>query len=402
VDPSGIITTFAGTGVAGFSGDGGPAKSAQLFQPFQLALDKTGNLYVADWGNSRVRKITPAGTITTVAGGGATGLPMDGGPATAATIGGNLYGVAVDGAGNLYITSNARIRKVDAASGIISTIAGDGTAGFSGDGGWAGMAEVNGPQSIAVDASGNVYFADENNLRVRQLTPVQIMKEGVFNGATFQLGGVAPGEFVTIYAGPGVSLGPATTMTLQLDALGRVATQLGGTKVTFDGTPSPLIYVSPSQINAVVPYEVAGQTSTQLQVAFQGKATNTVTLPVVASSPGSFAITNPDNTINTPSNPVSQSGYLTLWGTGEGQTIPAGVTGQVNISVLPTPVLPVSVKVGGQTAKLLYAAAAYGNVSGVLQVDILIPPGVSGTVPLELKIGDATTPAGLTVTISAP
>jgi uncharacterized protein (TIGR03437 family) len=139
-----------------------------------------------------------------------------------------------------------------------------------------------------------------------------------------------------------------------------------------------------------------------LQVTFQGKATNTVTLPVVASSPGSFAITNPDNTINTPSNPVSPSGYLTLWGTGEGQTIPAGVTGQVNTSVLPTPVLPLSVKVGGQTAKLLYAAAAYGNVSGVLQVDILIPPGVSGTVPLELKIGDATTPAGLTVTISAP
>src|ERR1035438_3946223 len=171
LDPAGIITTYAGTitagaGVAGFSGDGGPAVLAKLFQPFQLALDTADDLYIADWGNSRVRKITPAGTITTVAGGG-NGALGDGGPATAATVGGNLCGVAVDATGNLYITSNARIRKVDAATGIISTIAGDGTDGFSGDGGLATLAEVNGPQSIAVDASGNVYFADENNLRVR-------------------------------------------------------------------------------------------------------------------------------------------------------------------------------------------------------------------------------------------
>jgi len=91
---------------------------------------------------------------------------------------------------------------VDAATGIISTIAGDGTDGFSGDGGLATLAEVNGPQSIAVDASGNVYFADENNLRVRRLTPAQIVKEGVANGATFQAGGVAPGEIVTSLQGP--------------------------------------------------------------------------------------------------------------------------------------------------------------------------------------------------------
>jgi len=187
-----------------------PPSRRNYFSPFNWRSTKPVIFTSPIGGNSRVRKITPAGTITTVAGGGATGLPGDGGPATAATIGGNLYGVAVDGAGNLYITSNARIRKVDAASGNIFTIAGDGTPGFSGDGGWAGMAEVNGPQSIAVDASGNVYFADENNLRVRQLTPVQIVKEGVFNGATFLAGGVAPGEIVTIYGGPGVSLGPAT------------------------------------------------------------------------------------------------------------------------------------------------------------------------------------------------
>jgi uncharacterized protein (TIGR03437 family) len=404
VDSAGIITTYAGTitadaGVAGFSGDGGPAVLAKLFQPFQLALDTADNLYIADWGNSRVRKITPAGTITTVAGGG-SGTLGDGGPATSATIGGNLYGVAVDAAGNLYITSNARIRKVDAVTGMISTIAGDGTAGFSGDGGLATLAEVNGPQSIAVDASGNVYFADENNLRVRQLTPVEIVKEGVANSATFQAGGVAPGEIVTIYAGPGVSLGPATPLSLQLDASGRVATQLGGTVVTFGGTPAPLTYVSAAQINAVVPYEVAGQTSTQLQVSFQGKPTNTVTLPVVASSPGSFAITNLDYSLNTPSNPAPSGGIVVLYGTGEGQTIPAGVDGGVNTSVYPQPVLPVSATVGGQPAKIIYAGAAPDFVAGVLQVDIQIPAGVSGTVPLELTVGTASTPSGLTVSIS--
>jgi uncharacterized protein (TIGR03437 family) len=400
VDPSGIITTIAGTRVAGFGGDGGPAKSAELFQPFQLALDHAGNLYVADWGNSRVRKITTDGTITTVAGGG-NGSLGDGGPATAATIGGNLYGVAVDLAGNLFITSNARIRKVDAATGSISTIAGTGVAGFSGDGGLATLATVNGPQSIAVDGSGNVYFTDENNLRVRKLTPAQIVPEGVTNGATGKAGGVSPGEIITIYAGPGVSVGPATPVGLQLDASGRVATNLGGTAVTFDGTPAPLTYVSSGQINAVVPYEVAGQASTQLQVTFQGKPTNTVALPVVASAPGVFAITNSDGSVNTPSNPAPPGGVLVLYGTGEGQTIPAGVDGNVNNTVYPKPVQPVSVTVGGQGAQILYAGAGPGFVAGVLQVDLQIPPGVSGTVPLQLIVGTGSTPAGLTVTVRA-
>ena len=391
VDTNGIITTYAGTGDAKFGGDGGPAAAAQLFQPFQLALDKNGNLFVADWGNSRVRKITSAGTITTVAGGG-TAL-TDGGPATGASIGGNLTGVAVDAAGNLYIASNARVRKVDAVSGNISTIAGNGTAGFSGDGGLATLAEVNGPQSVAVDAAGNVYFSDENNLRVRQLSPVQIVKEGVLNGATFVAGPVAPGEIVTIYGGPGVSLGPSTPVGLQVGANGLVTTQIGGTTVTFDGTPAALIYSSTGQINAVVPYEVAGKSSTALQVTYQGKTTNTVTLPVAASSPGSFAITNQDGSVNSAANPSPANGVLVLYGTGEGQTSPPGVDGGVNTATFPKPVLPVSVTIGGQSAQLLYAAAAPGFIAGVLQVNIQIPAGVSGTVPLVLTVGSASTPA---------
>src|ERR1019366_9067608 len=260
---------------------------------------------------------------------------------------------------------------------------------------------VNGPQNIAVDGSGNVYFSDENNLRVRKLTPAQIVAEGVTNSATAKAGGVSPGEIITIWAGPGVSVGPATPVGLQLDASGRVATNLGGTAVTFDGTPAPFTYVSSGQINAVVPYEVAGQASTQLQVTFQGKPTNTVVLPVVASAPGVFAITNQDGSVNTPSNPAPPGGVLVLYGTGEGQTIPAGVDGNVNNTVFPKPVQLVSVTLGGQGAQILYAGAGPGFVAGVLQVDLQIPPGVSGTVPLQLIVGTGSTPAGLTVTVRA-
>ena len=399
VSPTGTISTFAGNGTAGYSGDGGLAIEAEIFQPFQLAIDAAGNLYIADWGNSRVRKITPAGIITTVAGGGPNyGPPGDGGPATAATIGGNLYGIAVDSAGNLYITSNARIRKVDATSGIISTIAGTGTPGFGGDGGLATNATVSGPQSIAVDASGNVYFADESNWRIRKLTPAQIVKEGVVNAATFQGGGVAPGEIFTVFGGPGVALGPAAPVGLQLTSSGSVATELAGTQVTFDGVPAALTYLSSSQLNAVVPYEVAGKSSTVMQVVVQGKATNTVTLPVVSTAPGIFAITNLDGSANSASNPASAGGVLVLYATGEGQTNPTGVDGGVNNSVYPKPLAPVSAQIGGQAAQILYAGAAPGFVAGVLQVDLQIPAGVTGTVALQLTVGNAST-AGSPVSI---
>src|ERR1035441_6794037 len=399
VSPTGTISTLAGNGTAGYSGDGGLATEAEIFQPFQLAIDAAGNLYIADWGNSRVRKITPAGIITTVAGGGPNYGPSgDGGPATAATIGGNLYVIAVDSAGNLYITSNARIRKVDATSGIISTIAGTGTPGFGGDGGLATNATVSGPQSIAVDASGNVYFADESNWRIRKLTPAQIVKEGVVNAATFQGGGVAPGEIFTVFGGPGVALGPAAPVGLQLTSSGSVATELAGTQVTFDGVAAALTYLSSSQVNAVVPYEVAGKSSTIMQVVVQGKATNTVTLPVVSTAPGIFAITNLDGRAISASNPASLGGVLVLYATGEGQTNPAGVDGGVNNSVYPNPLAPVSAQIGGQSAQILYAGAAPGFVAGVLQVDLQIPAGVTGTVPLQLTVGNAST-AGLPVSI---
>jgi sugar lactone lactonase YvrE len=163
------ISTIAGNGTNGWSGDGGPATSAQLANPYAVAVDAAGNEYIADNQNDLIRKIDVNGAITTVAGNRTNGFSGDGGPATGAALN-DPRGVAVDAGGSIYISDmgNQRIRKVDSA-GVITTIAGTGVAGFSGDSGAATAAMINAPRGLAVDASGAVYFADTANHRVRKV-----------------------------------------------------------------------------------------------------------------------------------------------------------------------------------------------------------------------------------------
>jgi sugar lactone lactonase YvrE len=170
VTPGGTISTVAGNGTSGFSGDGGPATSAQLSSPNGVAVDNADNLYIADTYNSRIRKVTPDGTISTVAGGGQSGSGGDGGPATSARLT-SPNGVAVDNAGNLYIadTYANRIRKVS-PDGKISTVAGNGISGFSGDGSTATSAQLNTPNAVVVDNAGNLFIADTKNSRIRKVT----------------------------------------------------------------------------------------------------------------------------------------------------------------------------------------------------------------------------------------
>jgi uncharacterized protein (TIGR03437 family) len=163
-----MIGTLAGTGQLGFSGDGGPASQAKMYWPEDVVLDRAGNLYVAAAGNQRVRMITPAGIISTVAGSGATTNSGDGGPATAAGLEGT-NGLAIDLQGNLYISSGNRIRKV-ATDGTISTFAGSDARGYSGDGGPAANAQLNSPSGLAVDSAGNLYVADTVNYCVRKIS----------------------------------------------------------------------------------------------------------------------------------------------------------------------------------------------------------------------------------------
>jgi sugar lactone lactonase YvrE len=168
---TGDISTAAGNGTAGYSGDGGAATSAELNGPGDVAVDSAGNIYISDLGNNRVRKVTVStGVISTVAGNGTKGYSGDGGAATSAEIGSDA--VTVDTAGNIYLadTSNNRIRKVTVSTGIITTVAGNGTAGFSGDGGAATSAELNVPDGVVVDSAGNIYIADHNNERIRKVT----------------------------------------------------------------------------------------------------------------------------------------------------------------------------------------------------------------------------------------
>ncbi|MFF8366677.1 RICIN domain-containing protein [Rhodococcus erythropolis] len=169
VTADGQIGTVAGTGTAGFSGDDGLAAAAELNCPYGVAVDSTGNLYIADTDNHRVRQVTPDGQIRTIAGTGTPGFSGDGEPAAAAQLN-SPYGVAVDGAGDLYITDaeNHRVRRV-AGDGTISTVAGTGTDGFSGDGGPATSAQLNYPFGLAVDCVGALYIADYVNNRVRKV-----------------------------------------------------------------------------------------------------------------------------------------------------------------------------------------------------------------------------------------
>ncbi len=173
VSNSATITTVAGNGAFGFSGDHGPATAAKLEEPGAVAVDGSGNLYIADFGNNRVRKVDSSGKITTVAGMGAQGFSGDGGKATKAKLN-SPSGLVVDHSGNLYIadSGNNRVRKVNGAGRII-TVAGTGKEGFSGDGGKATKAKLNYPIGLALDHGHNLYVADSGNHRVRRVAAVK-------------------------------------------------------------------------------------------------------------------------------------------------------------------------------------------------------------------------------------
>ncbi|MHA4846074.1 NHL domain-containing protein [Flavitalea antarctica] len=211
VDSRGIISTVVGTSQnAGFAGDGGPATSAKLNNPTGIAVDKNGIIYIADWLNHRIRKTDAAGRITTIAGTGVIGYSGDGGPAINAKL--NLDGavdLALDSRGNLYITQPALfvVRKIDPA-GIITTVIGNGTKGYSGDNGNALNAQLSLPNGIAIDKNDNIYVADAGSNTVRKITPAGII-------TTFA-GGAGTG-----YAGDG---GPATSAKFQIGSPTGVAT----------------------------------------------------------------------------------------------------------------------------------------------------------------------------------
>ena len=272
---------------------------------------------------------------------------------------------------------------------------------------------ANGPYSLALF---NVYGAGPSGdpvavtgtngtLTVTPPSSAQPQLTSIDNAGSFLPGPLAPGELVTLIGtgiGPGSAQAPSGPPTV---------TVLGGTSVLFDGTPAPILYASPNQINAIVPYAVSGKATTQLNVTLQGQTIATASEAVASAAPAIFtidstgsgqgAILNQDSSVNSPANPAAKGSIISIFATGAGQTNPPGVDGQVTGTVLPTPLLPVSVQIGGFEANVLYAGAAPELISGVLQVNALIPSeSASGAaIPIALNVGQSSSQPSVTVSI---
>jgi uncharacterized protein (TIGR03437 family) len=338
------------------------ADSSGFSDPMGMAFDGAGNLYVADSGNNQVIKVTPAGTMATVAGSGSHGYSGDGGPAVDAQLSAPT-GVAFDSIGNLYISDsgNQRIRKVSSDSGIITTIAG--TSG------------------LAISA--------------------------VVNGASFQPG-IASNSWITI---EGTSLSPVTDTWANAIVDGVLPTSLDGVSVSVNGLPAYIDYVSPNQINAVAPNAGAGTVS--VTVTSPGGTSSAVTAVAQAAQPalfqwGSYAVaTHQDYSLAVKNGtfsglttvPAAPGDVIILWGTGFGPTTPSAPVGvEVPSSTTYTTAGPVTVTVGVEAA-VVYGAALAPGYAGLYQVAIQIPSLANGDYPVEATVDGARSPASVLITV---
>jgi uncharacterized protein (TIGR03437 family) len=437
--PDGTMTTVVGSDLAGSSGDGGAASAALLNHPFGLAIGRDNSLYIADSGNNVIRRVSPGGVISTVAAG--LSQPMS---------------VAVDSAGTLYISETAagRIRAVTsdgqsrvlatvfdhpqglrvldsgdlivaetggnrvthlAPDGTVSVVAGTGVNGFSGDGGDASIATLNQPSDVWFDADGTIWVADTGNNRIRKLTPpaspapanspLPLSGYRIVNGVSLQSGPVAPGEIITIF---GSGFGPAVAVLGKMVNGTGLETKVGEVQVLFDGLPAPIFYAQDQQINAQVPYEVAGRVQTEVSVVYQGAVKAKQTIEVKAAAPGILTVTggkspvvalNQDGTLNSAANPVSRGSIVTFYATGDGQLGPDALDGQP-ASAKPTN-YQVIVAIGGQYADVLYAGRAPGFI-GLMQINARIPAGLTSVGALAMTLGVLGTPSqdGVTIAIN--
>ncbi len=234
----------------------------------------------------------------------------------------------------------------------------------------------------------------------------QVTSAGVVHAASFITGPVAPGQIVSVF---GSGVGPSTAAGGRLDFAGGVDSFVGDTKVLFDGIPAPLVYVQGGQVNAIVPYSVAGRTTTQLEMEYLGVKSNPIALSVADAVPGIFtvaggigqaAMLNENGSFNSPSSPATKGSIVTMFATGEGQTDPPGIDGMLSADPLPKPQLPVSLRIGGLTAEVLYAGAAPG-FAGLLQVNARVPNDVAAMDDVEvlLTIGSSTSQSGVTMAV---
>jgi uncharacterized protein (TIGR03437 family) len=234
---------------------------------------------------------------------------------------------------------------------------------------------------------------------------VRLQPTGVLNAASLLAGPFAPGEIVTLL---GSGIGPISG---QFPSGSPTSTDLAGYQMLFDGKSAPILFAASNQINAVVPFSLAGKTSALLEVSYLGHSLAELTLPVVAAAPAIFtvdssgvgqgAILNQDSSANSASNPALRGSIVTLFATGAGQTNPASIDGQIAGTVLAKPQLPVSVQIGGLAAEIQYGGAAPGLIAGIIQVNAVVPAEAPAgfAVPVVLTVGGSSSPLGVTVAI---
>ncbi|WP_051670186.1 hypothetical protein [Bryobacter aggregatus] len=482
IAPNGTITTIAGS-TAGFSGDGGPAASAKLNAPVSLALDSIGNLYFTDtgnlrlrrintaglihtvagtgklslsgngglataadgapgWvaigpdntvyytddsdgrlnGNPRVRQILPNGTVTTIAGTGVSGFSGDGGPATSAQIR-SAGGVAVDRNGNIYIsdTNDNRVRKVD-ASGKISTYVGTGSAGASGDGGDATKAQLRSNYGLATDSSGNLYITDYGNIKVRKISPPPfptIRADGPVYTSFSGNAGFSSNTYLEIY---GANLSTTTRLWTGTDFNGANApTALDGVSVTVNGKPAFIYYISPTQININTPDDTAtGAVTLQVKTPLGTSAPVSInrsrlsptlqTVPlfnvdgkqyVVALTPDfTTYIGRPNMIAGVPFVEAKPGSTVSIYALGCGPTSPptlAGVVAAQGSSLT----LPYQLKIGGVPAEISFAGIVGGTI-GLYQFNVIIPSVSAGDQPIELTVDGISNRQNLNIVIGRP
>ncbi|MFB3778173.1 MAG: hypothetical protein ACE141_11195 [Bryobacteraceae bacterium] len=392
---NGIITTVAGNGIRGYSGDGGAALAAQLRAPVDVAVDGEGNLYIADSGNHRIRRVSST-VITTYAGDGVAGFAGDGGPASAARLS-TPSRVAVDAAGNLYVADywNFRIRRVS-TRGTITTIAGDGSMGSGGDGGPATAAAIGWTDGMAVDAVGKVYLSDALSQRIRLLTPTLTT---VSAASYAPLAALAPGMVAAAY---GENL---STVTAVAPPGAPLPVELAETAVRIRDSagverPARLWFVSPSQINYQVPEETAlGQAAVTVVRNSQTAATGSVQIDRVA--PGLFTMNSDGRGV-----PAAQVVFVAddgsqtrqdVFNTGcqAGTCVPVplrlGTGSQAFLEIYGTGIrgvtslAAVTAQIGGAAATVEYAGPVAGQV-GLDQVNIRLPASLAGRGYVDVEI----------------